>query len=74
MAQSVKHLVLAQVTNLGFGSGHDLPVRGIEPRVWLCADNAEPVWDSFSLPLRPPLTRMFARLLSLSLKMINVFF
>ena len=35
-AQSVKHLTL------GVGSGHDLMVRGIEPHVGLCVDNAEP--------------------------------
>ena len=25
-----------------FGSGHDLAVRGFEPRVRLCADSSEP--------------------------------
>ena len=25
-----------------FGSGHDLAVRGLEPRVGLCADGSEP--------------------------------
>ena len=40
-AQSVKHLTL------GFGSGHDLTVHGIKPRVRLCADSVRP-WDSLS--------------------------
>ena len=42
MAQWVKH------PTLDFGSGHDLLVRGIEPRVGLCTDSAEPAWDSLS--------------------------
>ena len=29
-----------------FGSGHDLRVRGFEARVGLCADSADPAWDS----------------------------
>ena len=43
---------------LDFGSGHDLTVREIEPRVWLCADSAESAWDSLSpsLSAPPPLT------------------
>ena len=32
-------------------SDHDLAVRGIEPRIELCADRAEPAWDSLSLSL-----------------------
>ena len=38
-----------------FGSGHDLPVCGIESHVWLCSDSAEPAWDSLSpcLPASP---------------------
>ena len=36
MAQSVERPAL------GFGSGHDLPVCGIEPQAGLCADSAEP--------------------------------
>ena len=42
MAQSVEHLTL------DFGSGHDLVVRGIESHIRLCADGAEPAWDSLS--------------------------
>ena len=48
MAQMVKHLTL------GFSSGHDLMVCGIEPYVGLCADSAEPVWDSLSPSLSGP--------------------
>ena len=35
---------------LDVSSDHDLPVCGIEPRVGLCADTAEPAWDSLSPP------------------------
>ena len=61
MAQSVKHLTL------GFSSGHDLTVCGIEPLIGLCTDSGEPAWDSLSpsLPAPPLLT------LSLSLSKIN---
>ena len=45
MAQSVKH------PTLGFGSGHDLMVCGIEPHVGLCADIIEPALEATSLPL-----------------------
>ena len=41
VAQSVKHL------SLGFGSGHDFTVRGIEPHVG-SADSVEPPWGSLS--------------------------
>ena len=47
VAQSVKRLTL------DLGSGHDLTVREFEPRVGLCADSAEPAWDSLSLSLCP---------------------
>ena len=47
MAQLVKHLTL------GFGSGHDLMVHGVEPCIRLCADNAEPAWDSLFISLCP---------------------
>ena len=49
MAQS------AERPTLGFGSGHDLMVCEMKPRVGLCADSAEPPWDSLSLPLSLPL-------------------
>ena len=42
VAQSVKHLTPR------FGLGHDLLVRGFEPRIGPCADSAEPAWDSLS--------------------------
>ena len=45
MAQSVKHPAL------GFVSGPDFTVRGIEPHIGLCADSVELAWDSLSLPL-----------------------
>ena len=44
VAQSVEH------PTLDFGSGHDLVVRGIESHIRLCADGAEPAWDSLSPP------------------------
>ena len=44
VAQSVKHLTL------DLGSGHDLAVHKIRPRVWLYAASAEPAWDSLSVP------------------------
>ena len=47
-----------------FGSGHDLTVHGIKPRIGLCADSAEPARDSLFPSLSaPPLLS-----LSLSLK------
>ena len=54
MAQSVKH------PTLDAGSGRDLVgssqvvilyVREFEPCIRLCADSAEPAWDSLSLSL-----------------------
>ena len=40
------------------GAGHDLTVWEFEPRIGLCADSAEPAWDSLSpsLSAPPPLT------------------
>ena len=49
MAQSVKQ------PTLGFGSGHDLMVCEFEPHAGLCADSAEPAWDSLSTLSVPPL-------------------
>ena len=40
---------------LDFSAGRDLAVGGIEPRVGLCEDSAEPAWESLSLPLSLPL-------------------
>ena len=47
MAQLVKHLTL------DLSSGRDLLVRGFEPCVGLCADSAEPAWDSASPSICP---------------------
>ena len=47
---------------LDFGSGHDFMVHETEPFIRLCANSAEPTWDSLSLLLSLPL----ACLLSLS--------
>ena len=47
---------------LDFGSGHDLTVRELEPRVRLYTDSVEPAWDSFSPSLSAP---PHSRLLSL---------
>ena len=56
------------------GSGHDLAVCELEPRVGLCADSVEPVWDSLSPSLCPSLARARSLSLSLSLsqKSINI--
>ena len=48
VAQSVKR------PTLGFGSGRDLTVRGIEPHVGLCADIAEPAWEPLLSLFAPP--------------------
>ena len=42
MAQWVQRLTL------NLNSGHDLVVHEFEPHIGLCADNAEPAWDSLS--------------------------
>ena len=47
MAASVKRLTL------DFSPGHDLVLRGFEPRVGLCGDSVEPAGDSLS-PLSVP--------------------
>ena len=49
VAELVKH------PTLGFNSGHDLVVLGFKPHIRLCADSAEPAWDSlFPLSLPSP--------------------
>ena len=60
MAQSVKHPIL------DCGSSHDLMVCGIEPRIGLCADSAEPAWDSLSPSLSAPLPLMLSLSFSVS--------
>ena len=62
VAQSVMHLTL------GFGSGHDLIVCGINPCVRVHADSAEPAWDSLSPSLSAPPLLMLALSLFLSQK------
>ena len=62
MAQSVKH------PTLDFSSGRDLTARGFEPLIWLCADSAEPAWNSLSLSLSLPLPHLHTHSLSLSNK------
>ena len=48
MAQSV------EPPTLDFGSGRDLMVREIAPRVGLCADGTGPAWESLSPSLSAP--------------------
>ena len=60
MAQAVKRLAL------GFGSGHDLMVRGFEPYKGLCSDRSCLGFSLLSLSLCPSPTRALS--LSLSLK------
>ena len=40
---------------LDLGSGHDLVIREFQPHTILCADGAEPAWDSHSFCLSLPL-------------------
>ena len=53
----------------GFGSGQDLMVPKTELCVGLCADSAEPAWDSLSpsLSAPPQLVLVHMRMLALSL-------
>ena len=60
MTQSVK------CPTLDVGSGQELIVRGLEPRIRLCTDSAEPAWES--LPLSLPLSLSAPPLLALSLE------
>ena len=52
---------------LGVGSGHDLTVREFESLVRLCADSAEPAWDSLSPSVSAPIPLRRSLSLSLSL-------
>ena len=59
---------------LDFGSGHELTVCEIKPRVGLCTDSAEPAWNSLSPSLSAPLQLTHSLFLTLSLsKKIQVF-
>ena len=60
MVQLIKH------PTLDLGLGHDLTACEFKPLTGLCADGAEPAWDSVSPSLCPSLTCMCS--LSLSLK------
>ena len=57
---------LVECPTLDFGSDCDLMVHGIETQVRLCADSAEPAWDSVSISFSLPLPRSL--FFSLSLK------
>ena len=48
VAQSVK------CWTLDLGSSHELTIREFEPRTGLCADRAEPAWDSLPPFLSAP--------------------
>ena len=58
---SVRHWVAQSVKcpTLNFRLGHDLMVREIEPHIRLCADSAEPAWDSLSPSLFAPPHSLF---------------
>ena len=52
---------------LNFGSGHNLTVYGIKPHIGLCADGADPAWDSlYPPPLSAPTLLVLALFLSIS--------
>ena len=61
---------VAQSVVSDFGSGHDLPVRGFEPHIGLCADCSEP-GACFGFCASLPLGPFLARALSLSLSLKN---
>ena len=55
MAHSVRRITL------GFGSGYDLAVLGIQPHTGVCTDSTEPIWDSLSPSVSaPPLLALFS--------------
>ena len=64
MAQSLEH------QTLDFGSGHDLTVPEIKPRVRFCTDSMEPAWDSLSLP-PPALPHSYSKEINTHLKKIH---
>ena len=51
---------------LDLGSGHDLAVCETKSLIGLCADSAEPAWDSFSPSLSAPPLLVHVHALSLS--------
>ena len=55
VAQSVKH------PTLGLGLGQDLTVCEFEPHIGLCADGAEPAWNSVSPSDLPLLVLCFSK-------------
>ena len=61
VAESVECLTL------DLDSGHDLAVREFKPHIRLCADRADPAWDSLSLPLSLSAPPLLVCSLSLSL-------
>ena len=74
--RKVSHRVPQSVEcpTLGFGSGRDLMVCGIEPHVGLCSDSEEPAWDSLSLPLSLPLPCSLSLFCSLKInKLLKTF-
>ena len=46
---------LLKPLTLDFGPGHDLTVCEFDRQIRLCADGAEPAWDSLSLSAPLPL-------------------
>ena len=54
-------------STLDFGSGHDLMVCGIEPRVELRVYSMELAWDSLSSSLSPSPARVLSPSLSLKI-------
>ena len=44
---------LVKRSTLDFGSGYNLTVCELEPRIALCADSTEPAWNSLSLCFSP---------------------
>ena len=53
---------LVKGLTLGFSSGHNLTVHEFECHVRLCADGAEPAWDSLVLsPLSVPLSTSLSK-------------
>ena len=59
----------AKRPTLDFGSGPDLTVHELEPRVGFCAESAESAWDSLSLSLPLSAPPMLVVSLSLSLSL-----